>query len=325
VLATDKTPGGARWIWPTCAPNTPARAIVLAMPVDATYIDDTYLRSSQVSEPMLEPRPRSTDGTSKGRLAVEAPQSRKLLLALVLLLIAIGAVLVADRQFWFGSDHIILDSDGIEPTETTSPTSAPVAAKPAHPAPVPAAKKRLTAANSAPPTAANSAIVAAPRTVLPPLDVEVVAGNARRTTHPGTNASKLVITPSGPGSDRTEGTNSAVTNAVERDRFSAATQPPASYPALAQHMNVQGSVVLQAVIGVDGIIEDLHVLSGPAILAAAAQQAVREWRFKPVLQNGQAVETKANIVVNFTIKVADNSDKTTLAESRADGLLIFTR
>ena len=116
-----------------------------------------------------------------------------------------------------------------------------------------------------------------------------------------------------------------MTNAVERDRFSAAAQPPASYPALAQHMKVQGSVVLQAVIGVDGIIQDLHVLSGPTILAAAAQQAVREWRFKPVLQNGQPVETKANIIVNFNIRVTDNSDPTTLAESRADGLLIFTR
>jgi hypothetical protein len=43
------------------------------------------------------------------------------------------------------------------------------------------------------------------------------------------------------------------------------------------------------------------------------------------LQNGQPVETMAKIVVNFTIKISDNSEKTTLAESRADGLLIFTR
>jgi protein TonB len=90
-------------------------------------------------------------------------------------------------------------------------------------------------------------------------------------------------------------------------------------------MNVQGSVVLKAVIGADGIISDLHILSGPAILAAAAQQAVREWRFKPVLQNGQPVETMAKIVVNFSIKVADDSEKTTVAESRANDLLIFTR
>jgi len=89
-------------------------------------------------------------------------------------------------------------------------------------------------------------------------------------------------------------------------------------------MNVQGSVVLQAVIGADGIIQDLHVLSGPAILAAAAQQAVREWHFKPVLQNGSPVETQAKITVNFTIKIADGSG-TTLAESRYDGIQILSR
>jgi protein TonB len=112
---------------------------------------------------------------------------------------------------------------------------------------------------------------------------------------------------------------------VEREGISTGSAQPQTYPLLAQHMNVQGSVVLQAMIGADGMIQDLHLVSGPAILAAAAQQAVREWRFKPIVRNGQAVETKADIVVNFTIKVADNSDKTTLAESRADGLLIFTR
>jgi hypothetical protein len=66
-------------------------------------------------------------------------------------------------------------------------------------------------------------------------------------------------------------------------------------------------------------------VSGPAILASAAQQAVREWRFKPVLQNGQAVETKARITVNFSIKIADGTANTTLAESRASDHLIITR
>jgi outer membrane biosynthesis protein TonB len=42
----------------------------------------------------------------------------------------------------------------------------------------------------------------------------------------------------------------------------------------------------------------------------AAQQAVRQWRFKPYLQNGQPVETKARITVNFSIKVSDNPAKT---------------
>jgi protein TonB len=66
---------------------------------------------------------------------------------------------------------------------------------------------------------------------------------------------------------------------------------------------------LQAIVGADGNIENLRVVSGPSILSSAAQQAVREWRFKPYLQNGQAVETKARITVNFSIRVSDNPAK----------------
>jgi protein TonB len=135
------------------------------------------------------------------------------------------------------------------------------------------------------------------------MDVDVVAGDGHQTVRPANKAAKVEILT--PGSAPKIG---AVTNAIGRERISSdAAQSDTSYPLLAQNMNVQGSVVLQAIIGADGIIENIHVLSGPAVLAAAAQQAVREWRFKPVLQNGQPVETKANITVNFTIKVADST------------------
>ena len=73
------------------------------------------------------------------------------------------------------------------------------------------------------------------------------------------------------------------------------------YPLLARQMKVQGSVVLQALIGKDGIIQDLHVVSGPAILASAAQSAVRQWHFKPHYMGPDPVETQAKITVNFTI------------------------
>jgi len=68
-------------------------------------------------------------------------------------------------------------------------------------------------------------------------------------------------------------------------------------------MKVQGSVLLQAFVSVDGGIRELRVLSGPPILVSAAAEAVRQWRFKPYLQNGQPVETQAKISVNFTIKI----------------------
>jgi TonB family protein len=74
-----------------------------------------------------------------------------------------------------------------------------------------------------------------------------------------------------------------------------------NYPLLARQMKVQGSVILQALIGKDGIIQNLRVVSGPHILASAAQDAVRQWHFKPHLQGSEAVETQAKITVNFTI------------------------
>jgi periplasmic protein TonB len=66
-------------------------------------------------------------------------------------------------------------------------------------------------------------------------------------------------------------------------------------------MKIQGAVVLEVLIGREGVIQHLRVLSGPAILSAAAQEAVKQWRFRPYLQDGQPVETEARITVNFTI------------------------
>ena len=51
----------------------------------------------------------------------------------------------------------------------------------------------------------------------------------------------------------------------------------------------------------NGLIQDLRVVSGPPILASAAQEAVEQWHFKPHYQGDEAVETQARITVNFTI------------------------
>jgi TonB family protein len=181
-------------------------------------------------------------------------------------------------------------------------------------------KQVASSAPAAQATTEEAPAVTAKRTILPPLDVEVVAGSKHSKVHPGSNTTKLEIaTPATKSAPRIE----AATNAAQHEALPAPNQP--SYPPLAQHMNVQGSVVLQALIGADGVIENLRVTSGPAILAAAAQQAVREWHFKPIIQNGQAVESKATITVNFSIKVADNSANATIAESRPEEILILTR
>jgi len=259
----------------------------------------------------------------------------------VLLLIALVVVLGKERDFWFGSDDTI-ESDATIPNNTPKTSSAaPVSAKanpapapakvnPAPVAPVAAAKSIAPAKNNVAPKVAAPAVaaqshkaepahkqaaqpeapeVAAKRAVLPPLDVNVVAANAHDAAHPANDVAKVDISS---GSKRIAAVASNLpSNAAERENI-APSAPElhqalnAPYPLLGQHVSVQGSVVLQAVVGADGIIENLRVINGPSILAAAAKQAVRQWHFKPYLQNGQPVETKAIITVNFSIKVGDN-------------------
>lgn len=95
------------------------------------------------------------------------------------------------------------------------------------------------------------------------------------------------------------------------------------YPLLAGQMAIQGSVLLETLIGADGVVEEMRVLSGPTILVAAAREAVRQWRFKPYLANGQPVETQARVTVNFKIKVSDTVAKNNQSNSvtSADGEL----
>jgi protein TonB len=73
-----------------------------------------------------------------------------------------------------------------------------------------------------------------------------------------------------------------------------------SYPRSAQHAHISGSVVLRAVISKDGSIEDLKAVQGDPLLTSAAIDAVKQWRYRPYLLNGQPVEVETIITVNFT-------------------------
>jgi TonB family protein len=265
-------------------------------------------------------------------------QPRRLQMALVLLLVALGIVLVKDRDFWFSSDEAFApETAGSENVPNPNSAAAPAKTAQAPVAQAATGKKHLAPKTSTAPTvtapapavtatpavtapvpqeAANpdSPVVATKRTVLPPLDIEVVAGDTHRTVHAGSDTSSVDIS-------RNSNRFSAVTaasaaglpaNAAEITRLSSDGIPEvrqtidSTLPLLGQHMSVQGSVVLQAIIGVDGNIENLRVLSGPTVLSVAAQQAVRQWHFKPYLQNGQPVETKSRITVNFSIRISNN-------------------
>jgi TonB family protein len=73
------------------------------------------------------------------------------------------------------------------------------------------------------------------------------------------------------------------------------------YPEPAREQHIQGPVVLEALVGVDGAVEKLSTISGDSQLAAAATDAVRQWRFKPFLRNGSAEEFQTQITVSFRL------------------------
>jgi protein TonB len=73
------------------------------------------------------------------------------------------------------------------------------------------------------------------------------------------------------------------------------------YPPQAQQRRIQGSVVMQATIGKDGSITNVKVLSGDSQLAQAATDAVRQWKYKPYVLNGEPVEIQSQVTVNFKL------------------------
>ena len=74
-----------------------------------------------------------------------------------------------------------------------------------------------------------------------------------------------------------------------------------AYPLLAVQTRTQGQVVLRAVISREGTIENLQVVSGHPLLVRAALEAVRQWRYRPYVLNGEPVEVETQVTVNFVL------------------------
>ena len=274
-----------------------------------------------------------------GKAANRPRQQQLMLAAFLLLLISLTVVLYRDRDFWFPATEETDDQLLATPPAQVTQANAPEHAVVPEPQNVPAPKKKKSHKHAArvkksevssdppprdppagsppasdPPASAGPTVTAI-RTVLPPLEVEVVAGDAHRTVRPGTNAVHVDLQRPTSGQslasapdERTETAARVATASTERTSISpgrAASLVSHSvkpdYPLLARQMRVQGSVILQAMIGRDGMIQDLRILSGPPILATAAEEAVRQWHFKPHFVGSEPVETRANITVNFTI------------------------
>ncbi len=76
------------------------------------------------------------------------------------------------------------------------------------------------------------------------------------------------------------------------------------YPPEAGRARIEGTVVLMAVIGTDGTVKDVRIESGLPILAQAAIDAVKQWRYKPYMIDGQPIEVDSRITINFTLSAS---------------------
>jgi len=236
--------------------------------------------------------------------------------ALGLLIVALSIVIY--RGLFPGTDE---DADYDAPAEATPTNTTPATAAPAKSVAPAAAKTHIIGKKSTAAPASSETTPEAPpmttetqRTVLPPLEVEVVAGDNHQTVRPGNNSVRLDLQRGVPPQTTAEAATSVAPDTAASSTHSAAEKVEMSsgeqlvtrtvrpeYPLLARQAKVQGSVILQVLIGKDGVIQNLKVVGGPPILASAAEDAVRQWRFKPHLIGQEPVETQAKITVNFTI------------------------
>ncbi|MFZ0286832.1 MAG: energy transducer TonB [Terriglobales bacterium] len=229
---------------------------------------------------MPQPTPTREIRTSWVDAVYEDKQCRKLLIAMLLLVVAITAVLVRDSDSWFGSDDQTAAVESEQPTSmaTVKPAVEPLAAE---------VKTPVATKHSAGTTAGHKA-------------------SGRTHFYAGASSSPVkrerprILASAGPATAWGQATTAA-------EKVHTSEQAPAhpQYPLLTEATAVQGSVLLQALIAADGSVEELRVISGPTILVSAARQAVQEWRFKPYLLNGKPVETYARVTVNFTIDVSN--------------------
>jgi protein TonB len=73
------------------------------------------------------------------------------------------------------------------------------------------------------------------------------------------------------------------------------------YPKQARKQHVEGTVIMRATIAKDGTISDLQLVSGDPLLTQAALDAVKKWKYRPYLKDGQAVDVETQITVNFQL------------------------
>ena len=134
------------------------------------------------------------------------------------------------------------------------------------------------------------------------------SGNTFSSAIPGVNSNGIAPAPVAPAAPRaaapanTTPANANSANAKPGGQIQQAVliyRKEAEYPKIAKQTGAKGVVTLSATITKEGSVKNVKVVSGHPMLVNAAADAVRQWKYKPTLLNGQPVETDTQILVKF--------------------------
>jgi len=112
--------------------------------------------------------------------------------------------------------------------------------------------------------------------------------------------SRRKLTPPNDGQRRTE--QSRLLHFTHLDPAMLIHRVEPIYPPLAKQTHREGRVELRAIIGTDGTVRSLEIVAGDPLLERSAVEAVQQWRYKPTILNGQAVEIDTYITVIYTVQ-----------------------
>ena len=128
-----------------------------------------------------------------------------------------------------------------------------------------------------------------------------VAARPNASAIPGVNMNAMApapLAPAAPGSPRVAASPTPKSGGQIQQAV-LIYRKDAEYPKIARQTGAKGTVTLNATIGTDGNIKKVKVVSGHPMLTNAAVEAVKQWRYRPTLLNGQPVETDTQVLVNF--------------------------
>ena len=178
---------------------------------------------------------------------------------------------------------------GAVPGATQNPTAESAVEQPARPAAAPLKQFQTE-------SLAQRLRPAAP-TDMP--DAPTVNAGARPSAAaiPGVNMNALAPAPAAPNAP--SASSAAPRSGGQIQAAVLIYRKDAEYPKIAKQTGAKGTVTLNATIGADGSIKKVKVVSGHPMLTNAAVEAVKQWRYRPTLLNGQPVETDTQVLVNF--------------------------